>query len=80
MDGIEQRELSQTDILTALEINQMIAQAQARAVALQEALEVYAAHLRTKYECDGAGWELTDWAQGFVRRVQAEAEEVEGGD
>ena len=75
---MEQRELSLADILTGLEFGQLIAQAQARVRALVEGQGVYVAYLRTKYECDGEGWEFNDWAQGFVRPVAVEeAGEVE---
>lgn len=76
---MEPRELSLSEILTGLEFARMIALAQARVQALVEAQGVYVSHLR---QVHGAGedWELRDWAEGFVRRVDGlEAGEVERG-
>ena len=70
---MENRELSQAEVLTGLEFERMIVLAQARAQTLMEAQGVYVSHLRQVHGV-GEDWELRDWAQGFVRSVE-EAEE-----
>ena len=70
---MENRELSQAEVLTGLEFERLIVLAQARMQTLMEAQGVYVSHLRQVHEV-GDGWELRDWAQGFVRSVE-EAEE-----
>lgn len=78
---MEQRELSMAEMLTGLEYERLIALAQVRVQTLAEAQGVFVAHLRRVHEM-GVDWELQDWAQGFVRAVEAveETEEVGDGD
>ncbi len=88
----EQRELSQAEILTGLEMVQLISLAQVRVQALVEAQGVFVGHLRRVHGCDGDGWALNDWVVGFVReeeegkrqegkeKVDFLADSVEGAD
>ncbi len=67
----EQGVLSQAEILTGLEYEQLIALAQARVQTLTAAQGVYVGHLRRVHGC-GDGWKLEDWAEGFVREGEEE--------
>lgn len=71
---MEQRELSTVDLLTGLQFEKMIAQAQTQVQTLVDAQAVYVAHLRERYEC-GDGWDFENWAQGFVRKVEEETDD-----
>ncbi|HRJ41021.1 MAG TPA: hypothetical protein PL105_04040, partial [Caldilineaceae bacterium] len=57
------------EMLTGLEFERLIALAQERVRVLAEAQGVFVAHLRRVHEA-WEGWELNDWAQGFVRVVE----------
>ncbi len=72
----EQGVLSQAEILTGLEYEQLIALAQGRVQVLMEAQGVFVGHLRRVHGC-GEGWMLEDWAEGFVRE-EAEGKRQEG--
>ena len=83
----EQKVLSQAEILTGLEYERLIALAQVRVQTLAEAQGVFVGHLRRVHGC-GDVWDLTDWAEGFVRQEEEEGghkatpvpEEVRNGD
>lgn len=65
----EQKVLSQAEILTGLEYEQLIALAQVRVQTLAEAQGVFVGHLRRVHGF-GEGWRLEDWAEGFVREEE----------
>lgn len=73
---MEQKALSQAEMLTGLEFERLILLAQIRARTLIEAQAVFVAHLRRVHDCD-EDWNLSDWAQGFTRQVNKQAEKAE---
>lgn len=79
MEGVEVKALNQSEMLTGMQYAQLISLAQARVQTLVEAQGVFVSHLSEVHGA-GDGWELQDWAVGFVRPVVAEAEVVEDAD
>ena len=73
---MEQKELSTDEMLTGLEYERLIALAQERLRTLSEAHAVFVTHLRRVHDCD-EDWKLSDWAQGFTRTVNEQAEKAE---